>query len=312
MARAANAIAALFPRRLVLLAEAATDVALSHAHPARGDAEHPRADEPQLVRVLRGRPELQSILDGVPGGHDAARLHRRRVLAALAERGADHVGGAGEGVGERWLLAHGAMRHVGALLLVHDSDVGRRDLEVDHGRKRLELDVDQVAGVLGDVPVLGDNDRDRIADEAHGVRRQDRSGRPDDATADRRVERRVLEGREVLVREHGMDAGQRTGRGEVERDDPTVRDVAAHERRFQHARQRDVIDVATAPGEQAGVLLACHRLADESARVDRVRPVDRFHGQIQPPWVTSTARSSSAGTRVSYDARYGSVASPVA
>ena len=49
--------------------------------------------------------------------------------------------------------------------------------------------------------------------------------------------------------------------------DPDLRpgDVAAHEVGVQHAREGDVVGVATASGEQAGVFLAEHRLADVPA-----------------------------------------------
>ncbi len=41
--------------------------------------------------------------------------------------------------------------------------------------------------------------------------------------------------------------------------------VAADERAVQHARQHDVVDVATVTGEQARVLASPDRLADEPA-----------------------------------------------
>ena len=47
--------------------------------------------------------------------------------------------------------------------------VGRRDLGVDDGDERLVVDLDELAGVLGEVAVLGDDERDGVADEAHVV-----------------------------------------------------------------------------------------------------------------------------------------------
>ena len=53
-------------------------------------------------------------------------------------------------------------------LLVDERRVlGLRLERVEHDRQRLVLDLDQVAGVLGDVAVLGDHRRDGLAVVAH-------------------------------------------------------------------------------------------------------------------------------------------------
>jgi hypothetical protein len=53
-------------------------------------------------------------------------------------------------------------------------------------------------------------------------------------------------------------------RGGVDRDDVGVRLCGPDDRGVQHPRQRDVVDVATAAGDQRRVLLAPQRLADEA------------------------------------------------
>ena len=58
-----------------------------------------------------------------------------------------------------------------------DDDVGVRGLEeVGDGGQRFVVDVDEVDGVLGDVPALGDDEGDRVADELHLALGQRRAG----------------------------------------------------------------------------------------------------------------------------------------
>ena len=68
-------------------------------------------------------------------------------------------------------LAEGERARVGDVrlqLLVHERRAVLPRLErVEHDRQRLVLDLDQVARVLGDVAVLGDHGRDRLAVVAH-------------------------------------------------------------------------------------------------------------------------------------------------
>jgi hypothetical protein len=64
-----------------------------------------------------------------------------------------------------------------------------------------------------------------------------------------------------------------------------VADGAAHERDVQHPRERDVSDVAPAPGEQARVLDARHAGADQS-RIQLRQDVRRAH-VAPPPRATS-------------------------
>ena len=52
---------------------------------------------------------------------------------------------------------------------------------------------------------------------------------------------------EIVEREHRVHAGQRQRRVLVDAADQRVRMRAAHERRVQHAGQRDVVDEAALP-----------------------------------------------------------------
>ena len=138
---------------------------------------------------------------------------------------------------------------------------------------RLDLDLDEVAGVLGDVAGLGDDERDRLAGEAH-VAVGEQPERPA-AVAALEVDPRLDDvAVEVGAGEHGDDAGQLAGRADVERRDRAAGDVAADERDVQQPGHDDVVDVAAVAGQQAGVLAPLHPLADEAVpgRCTRHRP----------------------------------------
>ena len=105
----------------------------------------------------------------------------------------------------------------------------------------LVVDGDEGGGVLGDVTVVGDHDRDRLADVAClAVGKRERPGL---------VERHARIGMphhpalhhhagKIVEREHRVYAGQRQRRGLVDRANERVRMRAAHERRVPGARAR--------------------------------------------------------------------------
>ena len=102
---------------------------------------------------------------------------------------------------------------------------------VEHDRQRLVLDLDQVARVLGDVAVLGDHGRDRLAVVAHLL---DRDQVLDDRAGAERGERRRVLG-DVGAGHDADDARQRLGLRGVDRDDARVRVRAADDRGVRHA-----------------------------------------------------------------------------
>ena len=129
---------------------------------------------------------------------------------------------------------------------------------VERNGERLVFDLDEVAGILGDVAVLGDNGRDRLAVMAHLL-----SGDQvldDRAGAERRQRRRPL--RHVLARHDRDHARERRRLARVDADDARVRVRAAQDRRVRHARQLDVVDVAPLPAQEPRVLDAVEALAE--------------------------------------------------
>jgi hypothetical protein len=147
---------------------------------------------------------------------------------------------------------------------MNNGSVGRQGgFRVDNWDVVVDDDFDEVGAVLGDVAVLGDDDRDGIADEAHvgiGERPQRRAGCVEQ---DRRLHRADV--RVQLRRgEHRNHTGDRARRAGVDTRDPAARDIAAHERAVEQAGDDDVVDVTPPAGEQPRVLAPADRLADEA------------------------------------------------
>ena len=186
----------------------------------------------------------------------------------LVEGLGDDVVGVGEDRVELRVVGCGDLtRDVVGSLRVH------RARPVRHGRvvaddrvHRIDLDLDQVAGVLGHVARLGDDEGDRLAREAHvsvGQHTERTAGVGPLVVEPRRDDLVV----EVGAGEHVDDAGELARRRDVEAHDRPGGDVAAQERDVQQAWHRDVVDVGAVPGHEAGVLATEDPLADEA--VDR-------------------------------------------
>ena len=150
--------------------EAAADVGRDDPDRARRDGEHPRQDGAHRVRPLGGGPDRHLAGDGVAVPDHAAGLHRDAGVALHVQPLADDPIRAGEGGLDVAALVDHRRRHVvGGVLVQH----GRAGLDggvgVDHRLKGLVVDLDELEGVLGEVPALGDDDRYALADVADGV-----------------------------------------------------------------------------------------------------------------------------------------------
>jgi hypothetical protein len=144
------------------------------------------------------------------------------------------------------------------LARVHERRAGRQRLaERRHGAKGLVLDRDQLERLPCLRLVVGDDGSDRLAlvpddvDREHGA---------------------VAEGGSVvriapveIRRGHdGVDAARGPRRAEVDGGDARVRVGRAQERRVQHARQREVGDVARASRHLVDRVRPRHRVPDDA------------------------------------------------
>ena len=159
--------------------------------------------------------------------------------------------------------AHDVRALVVAVAVAHRRAVGvqRRHLErarhVVDRRQRLVLDRDRAHGVARLLQRLRGDDRDGLAVVAHAVDRE--HGLVGELEAVR------LGARDVVVREHGVHAGQLERRGDVDRDDARVRVRAAQRRAVQHPGDVEVARVGELAGDLRNAVGALDRLADAAA-----------------------------------------------
>jgi hypothetical protein len=269
-----------------LHAEAAADVRRDDADLVLGDPELAGHEEADQVRVLAR--EVHGELAGAEVRHAGARLDRRAGRAVVDDPALHHhvgvtPGGVHVAAGDRPLV-----RLVGPELLVHERRaVLERLLGVDHHGQRVVLDEHLFGRVDDAVLVAADHDRDGLADalddalgERPRLRCLDLHPRRDPDHRERRLEVEVVGG------EHPVHARGALGARRVDRRDPRVRLGRAHDRHVEHARQHEVVDVAAAPRDHPGVLLAAHRLADPL--LARHRLLDRAHaGTPFDAWAAS-------------------------
>ncbi len=173
------------------------------------------------------------------------------------------------GLRERLVGVAGAERHrerdVRAERVVHVRRSRGGLLGIDDGRHLLVLDDDLLRRVAREVRRVGDDDRDRVADEAHFVERE------------RVVRRRLEVGHLVRDRQRGLEVVRVVQvLAGVDREDVLVvferrgvdaRDLrvavrAAHERGIHGADLAHVVDVRRAAGDEAGILAAPDARAD--------------------------------------------------
>ncbi len=138
-------------------------------------------------------------------------------------------------------------------------------LRVKDRVKDLVGHLDQLAGILGEIGVVGDDHGERLAGEANVAVGQ----RPQ--LADRCFEEhggieRPLEHRgEIGGGEHGPNAGGLACRGDVKGGDPGSGDVAADERHVRHTGDDDVVEIDAVAGNQTRILPPLYRLTDPPA-----------------------------------------------
>ena len=243
-------------------AEAAADVRLVALHRRRRAVEHARDQLLVAVRHFGGAVQFQHVARGVVAAERAARLQRHAGVPAAGELQLDDVR---RGFEHRFDVAV-ALRQDRGFGVAAEREFAGLVAGVEQRRQFLDLHGDEIGGVLGDVGVLGEHRRHRLADIAHLVRRQHRLAvgrelldRPF-AEIDRRHVGDVGRGPH---RDHARQRARGVG---VDRDDVGVGVVGAHDPHVKLAREVDVAGKAAAAGDQRRVLQPLDRLADPFRR----------------------------------------------
>ena len=140
---------------------------------------------------------------------------------------------------------------------------GERRGRREQGRQRLVLDLDERGGVLGGGAALGGERHDRLADVAHALQREREHGAGLHAlVVEEHAAVGLAEPRGIFPGEHAGDAGRAPGGVERDARQARVSVRAAHERDVDHARQREIVHVAAAAGEQARIVAAFDARSD--------------------------------------------------
>ena len=151
-----------------------------------------------------------------------------------------------------------------------------RALRVDDRLERLVVDADPLGGAARLLGMLGGDDRDRLAEVADALEGEHR------LVAE--LEPVALLARDVLVREHGVDAGHAGRRGRVDRADERVRVRAADGVAPEHPGGEEVARVGELAGDLGDRVDAADGLADAAelelagGRAHRRRLARSWHG----------------------------------
>jgi len=238
--------------------EATADVKFDQAHPFLRKAEQACQDPPVDVRNLRRAEHSEDACEIIDLGDEPPSLERHGRVATALDSLLDD---------ERCILerpidvapldreAPGPVRvraFVDELSFRLD-----RSLRPEHNGERLVLDLDEVGGVLGRVPRLGDHDCNGLSGVAHDIACE----RMLKVVVQRAVREhphgdRAKVGGEIPRSEDRFDARCAFRCGDVDGGDPGVRERAANDVGVECRSVRDVVDEQRRPAKERLVLLA--------------------------------------------------------
>ena len=247
----------LVGERIELAAEAAADGRRHHPDVRLRHVEDLAEQAVHVVRRLGRRPERQLAVRA-PLRHGRVLLHGQ-VRVALEEEDvlADQVRAGERRLDVAELQRHGLVdvRPVAVLVDAHVR-VRQRFLDGHQRLERLVLDLDQARGPLGRLLVHRGDGRDRVAHH------------PDLLDAERFLvlgdrQDAELDGRQVVPRDDGVDAGQRGRARGVDALDERVRVRAPQELAVGHPRQHHVVGELRLAGDLGPGVDLGERLADD-------------------------------------------------
>ena len=136
-------------------------------------------------------------------------------------------------------------------------------------RQLIVVDFDQRRGILGDAAIVGDDERNRLADiEGFVVDKEARLG-IELHCGGRERERNPVAGQkrpQVGIEQDGMHALDRLRCRRVDAFDARMRRAASRKYRMQHVGQDDVVDIARFSTQQPRVFDAGDRAPDQLAQ----------------------------------------------
>ncbi len=251
-------------------AEAAADVRRDYPHPDLGQFQHVPGDmRAGAVRVLRGAVERVAVVLGMKLAERGARLDRIGVDPVVDQPDRGDVLRLCEGSISRFLAAHHQGNGDIVRRLVPDRRRARFDgvFHGDDGRKLLVLDLDQFGGVACLRQRFGDDERDTVADRAHPPAAEDRAHgakafRPAHVLRHHRNEAAEPVRLDVGAGQYGQHAGGCLRPGSVDAFDEGVRVRRHHHDTVTLSREIDVVHVAAAAGDEAGIFQPRNGLAN--------------------------------------------------
>ena len=242
--------------------ETAADIGRRDAQPAFVELDIVGEGRAQIVRLLRRSPHRRFAIGDLR--QDAAAFHRMRGAAMNPQILVHDMRGLAEG---RLDVAVGDFIGDDLVRFQFAAHRGRsRDTAIGRRRQHVIIDRDQCRGVLGDIPVFGQDDGDRFADKRHlAVGQREGPALVEPGAGIRGADHAppLHDRRELVEREHRGNAGHRAGGAGIDAADQRMRMWAAQEGRMQHAGARDVVDKARAAGQQRMVFKARNARSDQ-------------------------------------------------
>ena len=221
-------------------------------------AEHARQQLADAVRHLGGAVQLEDVARHIIAAECAAGLQRHAGMAADHELELDSDGRAAKNrVDVAVALADD--RHLG---VAAGRELAGRVLGSEQDGQLLDLDGDEIGGVLRHIGIAREHRGDGLADVTHHVGGQHRlavgieRGNAALAEIDRRHVRDVVSGPD---RDH---AGQGARGRRIDRDDPAVGVIGAHHAHVELVRKGNVAGIAAVAPHQRRVFQPRDRLAD--------------------------------------------------
>ena len=243
------------------LSEPAADVRADDADSLDRQSQKLGRDRPLLMWCLRGRPDRHAVSGG--HGYDAAWFDRDGAAARVAEAALNHHRGCGEGAVNVSDLVGPVEVEVRVMARVQwrMGAVGRSTW-VDDGIEHVDVEANQIECVLCAIAAVGDDDRQRFADESDDVGGEQRSGRAERAwCGDRRVQWWQVE---ISSGYNRRDTWSRCGGGTIEAQNPAVGERTSKEGDLERVDRRQVVDEDTGTGQQRSVLTPGDRAAERT------------------------------------------------